>query len=283
MAKLAVIGGTGLSELPDAKIVGEFFEKTPFGMPSAPVREVQFNDTKILFLARHGDGHTILPSEINYRANIYALKSLGANKIISVAAVGSLKEEIIPGDFVVIDQFFDRTRGRKDTFFGEGVVAHVAFGEPVCPALRKLLAEAAMAVGARVHTSGTYVNIEGPAFSTRAEANFYKNILQADVVGMTNLTEAKLAREAGLCYSALAHVTDYDCWREAEEEVTVADIMKLIKKNIDNAKRILIELIRNDFTRGECDCRSTIKSALITPPESLSESAKKKLELILNL
>ncbi len=282
MKGFAIIGGTGLEEMPGAEIVEEIFEENPFGLPSAPVKRVKISDEEVLFLARHGEEHTILPSEINYRANIYALKKLGAKRVVSVAAVGSLRENIKPGDFVIVDQFFDRTRGREDTFFGEGVVAHVSFGEPICPELHKNLLDAAKTAAVSFHGSGIYVNIEGPAFSTRAEANFYRNVLQADVVGMTNMTEAKLAREAGICYATLAHVTDYDCWRDKEKEVTVTEILKLLNKNAESAKKILTLLIKKDFECGKiCGCAETIDSALITRRENISKENLRRLKEIL--
>ena len=283
MKKIAVIGGTGLQKLPGAELLGEHFDETPFGMPSSPLRCARLGDTELIFLARHGENHTILPSEINYRANIYALKALGVNQIISVAAVGSLKENIKPGDFVVVDQFFDRTHKRNDTFFGNGVVGHISFGDPVCPAVHDSLVKAAHAAGATVHNCGTYVNIEGPAFSTRAEANFYRNILKADVVGMTNLTEAKLAREAGICYATLAHVTDYDCWRDKTEDVSVGNILEIIDQNINMTKNILLEIVKQNFEQVDCKCTGPVSESLITPIEKISESEKEKLKIILGL
>jgi len=250
-------------------------------MPSSSLRHIKIGETELFFLARHGEEHTILPGEINYRANIYALKMRGVEKIISVAAVGSLKENIKPGDFVVVDQFFDRTHKRNDTFFGNGVVAHIPFGNPVCPELQKLLAKTAHDAGMAIHNCGTYVNIEGPAFSSRAEADFYRNVLKADVVGMTNLTEAKLAREAGICYATLAHVTDYDCWRDTGEEVSVGEIIKIINKNIEQTKNILFELIKKPFLPNKCSCGDSLAGALLTPIEEIPEETKKRLSAIL--
>ena len=282
MQKTAIIGGTGLQNLPETEILGEYFEETPFGMPSSPLRHVKVGNTELVFLARHGENHTILPGEINYRANIYALKMCAVTQIISVAAVGSLKENIKPGDLVVVDQFFDRTHNRNDTFFGNGVVAHIPFGNPVCPALHKLLIKAARDADVTAHNSGTYVNIEGPAFSTRAEANFYRNVLDADVVGMTNLTEAKLAREAGICYATLAHVTDYDCWYNKAEEVSVSEIMKIISQNIEQAKSIILEFMKSQFLLNQCKCADSLDGALLTSIDKIPEETKKILNAILN-
>jgi len=281
MSKIAIIGGTGLQNFSDAELLGEYMEQTPFGMPSSPVLHMKIGETELFFLARHGDNHTILPGEINYRANIYALKMRGVSQIISVAAVGSLKEKIKPGDFVVVDQFFDRTQNRNDTFFGDGIVAHVSFGNPVCPELHENLMKIARNAGATVHT-GTYVNIEGPAFSTRAEAVFYKNVLNADVVGMTNLTEAKLAREAGICYATLAHVTDYDCWRDKSGDVNISDILKIIGQNIEQTKRILLEFTKKTIVTNQCCCANSLVGALLTPKDKISEETKKRLSAILN-
>ena len=282
MQKIAIIGGTGLQNLPESEFLGEYYDETPFGMPSSPLRHVKVGNTELVFLARHGENHTILPGEINYRANIYALKMCAVTQIISVAAVGSLKENIKPGDFVVVDQFFDRTHNRNDTFFGNGVVAHIPFGNPVCPALHKLLVKAARDADATVHNSGTYVNIEGPAFSTRAEANFYRNVLSADVVGMTNLTEAKLAREAGICYATLAHVTDYDCWYDKAEEVSISEIIKIIDQNIEQTKNIILEFMKSQFLPNQCNCADSLDGALLTPIDKIPEETKKKLNAILN-
>jgi len=282
MQKIAIIGGTGLQNLPESEFLGEYYDETPFGMPSSPLRHVKVGNTELVFLARHGENHTILPGEINYRANIYALKMCAVTQIISVAAVGSLKENIKPGDFVVVDQFFDRTHNRNDTFFGNGVVAHIPFGNPVCPALHKLLVKAARDADATVHNSGTYVNIEGPAFSTRAEANFYRNVLSADVVGMTNLTEAKLAREAGICYATLAHVTDYDCWYDKAEEVSISEIIKIIDQNIEQTKNIILEFMKSQFLPNQCNCADSLDGALLTPIDKIPEETKKKLHAVLN-
>ena len=283
MKKIAVIGGTGIQKLPKAELLSESSCETPFGMPSSTLRCVRLGDVELVFLARHGEDHTILPNEINYRANIYALKALGVNQIISVAAVGSLKENIKPGDFVIVDQFFDRTHKRNDSFFGNGIVGHISFGNPVCPAVHDSLVKAAHTVGATVHNGGTYVNIEGPAFSTRAEANFYRNILKADVVGMTNLTEAKLAREAGMCYATLAQVTDYDCWRDKSEYVSVESILDIIDRNINMTKNILLELLKQNILQTSCKCGGNILESLITPIEKINESEKAKLKIIFNL
>jgi len=283
MKKIAIIGGTGLQKISGAEFLSESFDETPFGMPSSPLRSVKLGDVELIFLARHGENHTILPSEINYRANIYALKKLGVSQVVSIAAVGSLRDNIKPGDFVIVDQFFDRTNKRIDTFFGNGVVGHISFGNPVCPQLHDSLIKAARTAGAAIHNCGTYVNIEGPAFSTRAEANFYRNVLKADVVGMTSLTEAKLAREAGLCYATLAHVTDYDCWRDRSEDVSVNNILEIIDRNIKMTKNILLEMIKQDIEQVDCKCVDAILESLLTPIEKIGESQKEKLKIILTL
>ena len=265
MVKLAVIGGTGLYELAgleDTEIVGV---DTPFGPPSAPPSKGRIGDLELIFLARHGIGHVLLPEEVNYRANIYALKKLGATHVVSICAVGSLQKHIKPGDLVIVDQFFDRTRKqRADTFFGDGLVGHVQFGEPVCPELCAALELAASKVDTTVHVGGTYVTMEGPAFSTRAESLFYKDVLKAAVIGMTSLTEAKLAREAELCFATLGQVTDYDCWHVAEGGVSVDAIMAVMRRNAESTARILQQLAREFLPARECHCGSALEHAILT-------------------
>ena len=282
MAKLGIIGGTGLYELPQFKKKEDQTVETPFGFPSSPLRCGTVEGIEVVFLARHGVNHTYLPEEINYRANIYAMKRLGVTHIISLSAVGSLQEHIHPGEIVVIDQFFDRTRKqRKDSFFGEGVVAHITFADPVCPWLQRIIVSSARAAGTTVHDGGTYVNMEGPAFSTRAESLFYKNQLQASVIGMTNVTEAKLAREAEMCYATLAMVTDYDSWRMEEEGVSAHDIITTLKQNAQQALKIISDILTGFSPPPDCPCRHALASALITPLDKAAPAAVGKLQAIL--
>src|SRR3989344_7853092 len=239
MAKVGIIGGSGLYDIEGIKNLKEVKVKTPFGPPSESLMTGKLEGVDVAFLPRHGRGHRISPSEINYRANIFAMKTLGVQAILSVSACGSLKEELKPLDFVIPDQFLDRTnRARQATFFTGGIVAHVAFADPVSPELMDILYNAAKEIGATVHKGGTYVNMEGPQFSTKAESHLYRS-WGMDIIGMTNLTEAKLAREAEISYATLAAVTDYDCWHESHESVTLEMIIGNLNKNIDNAKKIL--------------------------------------------
>jgi len=237
--KIGIIGGSGLYDIEGIKITSKERIYTPFGTPSAELITGEINNKEIIFLPRHGKDHKMLPSEINYRANIWALKKVGVSKIISVSAVGSLKEQIRPLDVVLIDQYYDRTKLRKNTFFGDGIVAHIDFSHPVCMNLREILYEVGQEVGegTKMHLGGTYCNIEGPAFSTKAESLLYKS-WGFDVVGMTNLPEAKLAREAEMCYVTMAMVTDYDCWNEEEECVNVDMVVEHLSKNAEVAKKI---------------------------------------------
>ncbi len=239
-----VIGGSGLYDIDGLQDVEEIVVDTPFGAPSAPIVAGTLGDVRLLFIPRHGRGHTLTPSEVPYRANIWALKSLGATWCISVSAVGSLKEEIVPGHVVIIDQFIDRTKNRPSTFFGEGIVGHVAFGDPVSPVLAEVLAAAAKEAGATTHVGGTYVCMEGPAFSTRAESQLYRS-WGASVIGMTNLPEAKLAREAEIAYATIALSTDYDCWHEGHDDVTVAAVLETVRANVAMARRIIVEAAAN--------------------------------------
>jgi 5'-methylthioadenosine phosphorylase len=278
MVKLAVIGGTGLYELAGLEDTELLCVETPFGAPSAPVSKGRLGELELFFLARHGVGHVYLPEEINYRANIYALKKLGVTHAISVCAVGSLQPHIKPGDSVVIDQFFDRTRKqRDDTFFGDGLVAHVQFGDPACPELNALLAAAAQAAGATVHTGGTCVTMEGPAFSTRAESVFYKDVLKAAVIGMTSLTEAKLAREAEMCYACLAQVTDYDCWHVEEGGVTVEQILAVMRRNTETAAEVLKSLTSSFYPARACACAHALKHALMTAWDAVPRATIERL------
>jgi 5'-methylthioadenosine phosphorylase len=238
--------------------------------------------TDVVFLPRHGRGHFLLPSELNFRANIYGFKKLGVDWIISYGAVGSLKEEIKPLDVVIPDQFFDRTnQGRKSTFFGEGIVAHISFADPVCPRLGDLLEEACRNESLTVHRGGTYINMEGPAFSTRAESNVYRQ-LGMDVIGMTNLVEAKLAREAEICYASISMVTDYDCWHEMEEDVTVEAIVEILMKNVDHAKNIIRYAAEHISGPRTCLCANSLEGAIFTSPERISEAVKNRLGIIIS-
>ena len=282
MSKLAIIGGTGVGNLTGSEKTGERVVETPYGSPSAPLNYINIGDQELIFLARHGLNHHILPHEINYRANIYALKNVGVTHIISISAVGSLKEKIAPGDFVLVDQFFDRTSRRADTFFGDGCVVHIPFAEPTCHKLGDIINRAADGVGICVHKPGTYVNIDGPSFSTRAESDYYRKILNADIIGMTNITEAKLAREAEICYAVIAQVTDYDCWRTDKERISVSEILKKAKQNSEEIEKILLSITNFLPLPEECECRSALSDAFVTPGELIPEATKKRLNPIIN-
>lgn len=282
---IAIIGGTGLYDLEGLTERESISCDTPFGKPSSEIVKAKLSGRSVLFLARHGVGHRLLPSEINYRANIFALKSLGAVWCVSVAAVGSLREEICPGDVVVPDQLFDRTKNRESTFFGRGLVAHVSFGRPFCTVLRNELVGAAQrAKGSRpytVHPAGTYVCMEGPAFSTRAESLWYRS-LQASVIGMTALTEAKLCREAEIAYATLAFSTDYDCWKETEE-VNISEILATLGRNTSLAKEILTQLIPALSTKEpSIEASRALDHALVTRLEDVPTSVKEDLRPLLN-
>ncbi len=278
MGKIGIIGGSGLYSLEGLQIKEEKRINTPFGDPSDAFFLGEMDGTEVIFLARHGRGHHILPSEINYRANIYAFKMLGVEWIISVSAVGSLKEDIHPMDVVIPGQFFDRTKRRIDTFFGEGIVAHVGVADPVCPLLSDILFESAQKEGAKVHKGGTYVTIEGPSFSTRAESKVYRT-LGFDVIGMTNITEAKLAREAEICYATMAMVTDYDVWKE--EAVDIQGILEYLRRNIEMAKKILTRAVKILPEQRDCSCSEALKDAIITSPELISQETKQRLSAII--
>lgn len=280
MTSIGVIGGSGLYEMEGLENVQQVKVSTPFGEPSDQYVTGTLNGVQMVFLPRHGRGHRLLPSEVNYRANIHGMKQLGVERIISVSAVGSLKEAIAPGHIVVPDQFFDRTNGiRKDTFFGDGIVAHAGFADPVCPALSDVLYNAAQAAGATVHKGGTYICMEGPAFSTRAESFSYL-ALGASVIGMTNLTEAKLAREAEICYGIIALSTDYDCWHDSHEDVTVDAIIQIIHQNVTMAKSI-IRLAVSSMKEGRgCGCAESMRHAIITDRSAISPEARERLKLI---
>lgn len=276
---IGIIGGSGLYNIEGIKDIQSVSVDTPFGMPSDSFTVGTLEGRQVAFLPRHGKGHTILPSELNFRANIYAMKKLGAGHIIAVSAVGSMKEEIKPLDIVIPDQFFDRTRGRISTFFGEGIVGHVSFADPVCGTLADKLHQASKSVGARVHKGGTYLCMEGPLFSTRAESNVYRQ-WGVSIIGMTNLQEAKLAREAEICYSTLAMSTDYDCWHIEEEPVTLEMILGNLNKNAEMAKRILKTVIPTIPKQRTCACATASQFAIVTHKDKIPENTKKKLDVI---
>lgn len=276
---LGIIGGSGLYSMKDFSLKKKIALKTPFGTPSDTYFSGELAGRPVVFLPRHGVGHRLNPSEINYRANIWGFKKMGIESIIAVSAVGSLKEEIRPGDMVIVDQFFDRTRNRMSTFFERGIVAHVSFANPVCPLLRGLLIQSTKDSGVRCHEKGTYVCMEGPQFSTKAESSWYRS-LGGDVIGMTNLQEAKLAREAGICYATLALSTDYDCWHESEETVTTEMILKVLNQNVQNAQRIIQRVVM-DYRPTNCPCRSALKNAILTDRGKITASAKKRLEVLI--
>jgi len=275
-ATIGIIGGSGLYDM--AELTGREEKKieTPFGDPSGPYVLATLRGKRVAFLARHGAGHRILPSELNFRANIYGFKVLGVESILSASAVGSLKHEYKPQDIVVPDQFFDRTRGRISTFFGRGLVAHVAFAHPVCGDLAKVAADSASAVGAIVHRGGTYVNMEGPQFSTLAESKLYR-AWGMDVIGMTNLQEAKLAREAEICYATLALVTDYDCWHPDHDSVTVDLIIANLMQNAATAQKTIAEAVGRLTGPRTCACKDALATAIITRPEHVPEQTKREL------
>ncbi|HHT9116433.1 MAG: S-methyl-5'-thioadenosine phosphorylase [Planctomycetes bacterium] len=276
---IGIIGGSGLYNIEGIKDIKTVSIETPFGKPSDSYTVGSLEGRKVAFLPRHGKGHTILPSELNFRANIYGMKKLGVEHVIAVSAVGSMREEIKPLDIVIPDQFFDRTRGRISTFFGEGIVGHVSFADPVCETLANTLYNAAKSVGARVHKGGTYLCIEGPMFSTRAESNVYRQ-WGVSVIGMTNLQEAKLAREAEICYSTLAMATDYDCWHVGEEAVTLEMIIGNLNKNAETAKHILKAAIPKIELKRNCACATAVQNAIVTNKDLIPENTKKKLDIL---
>ena len=279
MPKIGVIGGSGLYSMPGFTGQCEVTVETPFGAPSDNYIVGQLEGHEVAFLARHGRGHRISPSELNFRANIYGMKSLGVERIVSLSAVGSLKEEHKPLDFVIPDQFVDRTRGRISTFFGEGLVAHVSFADPVCPQLAATVHSACGAAGVNVKKGGTYICMEGPMFSTKAESNLYRS-WNMDVIGMTNLQEAKLAREAEICYVTVAMVTDYDCWHPEHDAVEVTDIIRVLTQNAANAARVVAEAVRAMPAARECKCGSSLAHALITDKKLVPAATIRKLEPI---
>src|SRR5215472_285475 len=279
-AQIGVIGGSGLYSMSGLRSAREIAVKTPFGEPSDKIVIGMLEGKKVAFLARHGRGHRILPGELNFRANIYAMKLLGVERIISVSAVGSLQENLRPGEFLVPDQFFDSTKGRKSTFFGNGLVAHVAFDKPTCPQLSGVLADACISAAVPVHRNGTYINMEGPQFSTLAEAHFHR-AMKFDVIGMTNVTEAKLAREAEICYATVAMITDYDCWHPEHESVTASQIIATLNQNTENAQKVLRTAVRELPATRTCKCGTALQHSLVTDMKIVPAASKKKLAAII--
>jgi 5'-methylthioadenosine phosphorylase len=280
-AEIGIIGGSGLYSMPGLSDVREVRQETPFGEPSDPYVLGTLEGRKVAFLARHGRGHRILPTELNFRANVYGFKQLGVERIVSVSAVGSLKEEHKPLDFVIPDQFFDRTRHRVDTFFGNGIVAHIAFADPVCPQLSTVVEGACKKAGVTGKRGGTYLNMEGPQFSTKAESNIYRS-WGMDVIGMTNLQEAKLAREAEICYVTVAMVTDYDCWHPHHDSVTVDQIVAVLVKNAENAAKVVRETVAAMPADRTCKCEAALAHAILTDRDKIPAATRKNLSLILD-
>jgi 5'-methylthioadenosine phosphorylase len=276
---IGVIGGSGLYEMEGLEEVASVSVDTPFGSPSDALITGTLEGVPMVFLPRHGRGHRIAPSHLNARANIFAMKKLGVSRIVSVSAVGSMREEIRPGDIVVVDQFFDRTKGRPGSFFGDGIVTHVLFADPVCPVLSECLVEAGVAAGARIHKGGTYLVIDGPQFSTRAESRVYRQ-WGVDVIGMTNLPEARLAREAEICYATMALATDYDCWHETEEDVSVDAVLAVLRDNVARAQEILHAAVKRVPRNRDCPCPRALENAIITDSDRIPTSVKKDLDIL---
>lgn len=279
MAKTGIIGGSGLYQIEGLKNIKWVRVNTPFGEPSDEYLTGELNGREIVFLPRHARGHKILPTELNYRANIYGMKKLGVDRIISISAVGSLKESIKPLDIVIPDQFVDRTNmARQTTFFGDGVVAHISFAEPVCPQLANLVCDTGRALGATVHFGGTYLNMEGPAFSTKAESNLYRQ-WGMDIIGMTNMPEARLSREAEICYITVAFVTDYDCWRQTV--VGIKEVLDNLFKNVGTAKKIIKATVSKIVPERKCICASALKDAIVTDGKLIPPQTKENLKIII--
>ncbi|HKO12138.1 MAG TPA: S-methyl-5'-thioadenosine phosphorylase [Acidobacteriaceae bacterium] len=279
-AEIGIIGGSGLYSMPGLSNIHEERVSTPFGDPSDAFVLGELEGRKVAFLARHGRGHRLLPTELPFRANIYAMKTLGVERILSMSAVGSLKEEHAPGHFVIPDQFIDRTFARVATFFGDGIVGHVAFGDPVCGTVARVITDACSSEGVTARPNGTYVCMEGPQFSTRAESNLYRS-WGADVIGMTNLQEAKLAREAEICYATAAMVTDYDCWREGHDDVTVEQIVAVLNQNAANASRVIKAAVAAMPRERGCACKSALQYAVLTSRDAIPAATREKLDLLL--
>jgi len=278
--RIGIIGGTGLYQMEGLNVKETRKIKTPFGDPSDEYIIGELEGKEVVFLPRHGVGHRLLPSELNFRANIFGMKLLGVGWILSVSACGSLKEEMRPLDIVIPDQFFDRTRNRISTFFGNGIAAHPAFSHPFCENIRKVFFSAKSIVDCKLHYGGTYLCMEGPQFSTKAESNVYRS-WGMDIIGMTNLQEAKLAREAEICYATLACVTDYDCWHESEEIVTIAEVIDNLKKNALNAQKIIRHAVKNIPSLRDCECAESMKYAIVTNSEFIPDDVKTKLSPII--
>jgi 5'-methylthioadenosine phosphorylase len=278
--KIGIIGGSGLYSMPGLSNTREVRVKTPFGDPSDAIIIGTLERKRVAFLARHGRGHVLSPSEINYRANICAMKMLGVERIISVSAVGSLRDDLPPQDFLIPDQFFDRTRGRVATFFSGGIVAHVGFDKPTCTHLSAHIGEACDRAGVKAHRAGTYVCMEGPQFSTLAESQTYRQ-LRFDVIGMTNLTEAKLAREAEICYATIAMITDYDCWHPQHDAVTVTEVIENLNRNTSNVQRVLHEAVAELPEARACKCGAALAHAVLTDRKMISAATKKRLAPII--
>jgi 5'-methylthioadenosine phosphorylase len=277
--RFAVIGGTGLYDLPEARLLEELDIPTPFGLPSDRIAVVELGGRRVAFLPRHGRGHRLLPGEVPSRANLWALKSLGVEQILTVSAVGSLAEDCRPGQFVLCDQLIDRTHGRESSFFGEGVAGHVSFAEPYCAGMREALARVLEASGRPFHGSGTLVCMQGPAFSTRSESNLHRG-WNAQLIGMTSLPEARLAREAEMCLALVAMITDYDCWREAEEGVSMAQVLATMAANTRALQELLPRMFAELAARGDCSCRHAAAGAITTDPALIPYQTRRRLELL---
>lgn len=283
MGKIGIIGGSGLYKIDGIKNIKELSVSTPFGKPSGKFIQGELEGKEVVFVPRHGINHSIPPSQINYRANIFAMKKLGVHKIISVSACGSLKDDLKPLDFVVADQFVDRTNyAREASFFTDSIVAHIEFSHPVCPSLSKTIYDAGKGLNLRIHSKGTYINMEGPAFSTLAESNLYRS-WGMDIIGMTNFAEAKLAREAGMCYATLAAITDYDCWHPEHASVSIEMIIDNLNKNTSNAKKIVSTVIKNMSAEDQNDCRcsNALECAIVTNKKAIPAKIKKDLDIII--
>lgn len=280
MKTVGIIGGSGLYAMEGMTEVDMVSVDTPWGKPSDELAVGELGGVRLVFLPRHGKGHKLMPSEINYRANIYALKKMGAEWIISVSAVGSMRVEIAPGDIVIPSQLYDHTKSRASTFFGDGIAAHVSMADPVCPVLSSALFESSEAAGARVHKDATYICMEGPQFSSRAESDIYRS-WGVDIIGMTNMPEAKLAREAEICYSTLALSTDYDCWHDDHGDVTVDDVIETLMKNVELAKNVITKVLPNINEARDCNCSNALENAIITSRDAISEEVKQRLGILI--
>jgi len=280
--QLGIIGGTGVYQMEGLEVIEQFEVPTPFGHPSAPLTKGKIGNQQIVFLPRHGLSHQIMPSEVNYRANIYALKTIGVTRVIGISAVGSLKSELAMGDFAIPDQYFDWTKGiRNHTFFGNGMIAHVSTAEPACRYLTGFLKSSGDDSGIQIHTGVTYACVEGPRLGTRAESKYLKNVLGCDVVGMSNIPEVFLAKEAQMCYATIAIVTDYDCWQDdPSKHASVAQVFETYGKSIEKVKDLLVKNLGKSMPKTDCQCRSSLQFAMLTPDEALSEGQKQILGIL---